>query len=576
MTTALRKPAMMLMALVTGICLWGSQTATSYAGMSSSQLEAEWTQLYGDPANYNTPDHVAPTADGGFVMLSDLTSRTFGPTSLHVIKTDASGGTEWETDFFDEHYVTEAYHGYDIQQTRDGGYIIGAGLDDRSDGGPLYRAYLLKLSSTGQVEWSRAYSTVFENPVNSVQETSDGGFIVTSSTYNRSDTAPAYVFETDKDGNLRWDHTFRYSGGGPIDFRDGQVFNAAAETSDGGFWVVGRYYDSSTYYPLLVKYNASGKLISKRMKETSDWGRLDYKQIMPSADGKGYIMLNAEGLWEIDRSGNTLWNLRLTDSSRELDDISFLQMNRVDDGYLVFGKDQTSDDHVILKLNAEGKTVDVLRQEIPGYTGNFNHAALLQDGGFVYLNSIESSAYLQLTKFKLVSQGEQPGEGEFFLDDSEYSVTVNDMIDIVALLKKPDGTVLPVTKETRFSIENPEIASIDEEGNIIGLAPGLTSIKAEYNGQTAAASLLVVKPYVPKPVNSISEETGPAESDSTDPGSVPGSTDPEPSNPDPAVSGDTASGSSDSDTSNPGSADPDSSEPSKPDPAGAESGTSQP
>lgn len=538
--------------------------------MSSFKLDAEWNHLYGDPANYNTPDHVAPTADGGFVILSDSTNREHSyPTKLHVIKTYSEGNTEWETDFFDDRDGTEVYRGHVIQQVSDGGYIIGAGLQGE---GASYHAYLLKLSPTGEVEWNRLYLTSPINPVNSVRETSDGGFIVTSSTSNHSDTMPAYIFKTDKDGNKEWDHIFRYSGGGPTDFRDGQVFYSTTETSDGGFWVVGRYYDSSTSYPLLVKYNASGKLISKRIKESLDWGRLDYKQIMPSADGKGYIMLNAEGLWEIDRSGNTLWNLRLTDSSPELNNISFLQMNRVDDGYLVFGKDQTSDDHVILKLNAEGKTVDVLHQEIPGYTGNFNVASLLQSGGLAYLNSIESSAYLQLTKFKLVSQGEQPVEGEFFLDDSEYSVTVNDMIDIVALYKKPDGTVLPVTKETRFSIENPEIASIDEEGNIIGLAPGLTSVNAEYNGQTAAASLLVVKPYVPKPVDILSEETRPAEPEPTDPGSVvPGSTDPDSSKPAPAEPDDSSPS-----TPNPENVDLDSSEPSTPDPASAEPGTTQP
>lgn len=489
----------MFIVVCLGFGLWLTVPGTGHASASSPVLVKEWTEFYGNPSDYNEPGDAAPTADGGMVILGDKTERAGYITKLHVIKTDKNGAVEWDKEFFDDQYDTDALHGYTITQVSDGGYIIGAAVKDNSDGKPIYRAYLLKLSPVGQQEWGQLYGIQVNNPVNSVKETKDGGFIVTSSTYNVSDTAPAYILKTDRDGKKEWEHNFRNDA--TQDFGDGQLFRDVVQASGGGYWAIGdtQGIDVPRSYPVLVKYDSSGKVEFKRTKETLDWGRLSYKQIEPAPDSDGYIMLNAEGLWKVNKEGQTLWSKRLTDSSPELSDTNFDYIKPLDTGYLVFGSTRERGDLVTVKINLSGYIISTVHQEIPEPVSTGVVRAYLPDGGLALLGKTENAEQLELTKFKSVPPTEQPGEtdGVYTLDSDEYSLTVNHTIDLIALFKKADGGVIPVTAESKISVENPEIASIDKAGDITGLSPGLTQITAEYQGYKATATLLVVRPYLP-------------------------------------------------------------------------------
>jgi len=63
-----------------------------------------------------------------------------------------------------------------IQQTTDGGYIM-AGVT-RSFGAGENDVWVLKLRPDGAVEWEKTYGGVDQDEAHSVQETSDGGYIV--------------------------------------------------------------------------------------------------------------------------------------------------------------------------------------------------------------------------------------------------------------------------------------------------------------------------------------------------------------------------------------------------------------
>ncbi|WP_433946031.1 hypothetical protein [Paenibacillus sp. SN-8-1] len=488
----------LFMVVCLGLSLSLSESGTGNASAGSPVLEKEWTEFYGDSSNYNEPRDVAPTADGGMVILADKTGRENYITKLNVIKTDKNGAVEWDKEFFDSQYDTDALHGYTITQVSDGGYIIGAAVKDNSDGRPSYVAYLLRLSSDGSKKWGRIYiSKVVENPVNSVRETADGGFIVTSSTYNRSDTAPAYILKTNRDGKKEWERTFSNS---LENFGAGQSFRDAVPALDGGYWAIGdtQNVNLPRSYPLLVKYSSSGKFVSRRIKESLDWGRLSYKQIEAAPEGDGYTMLNAEGLWKVNKDGQTQWNKRLTDSSPELLGTSFDYLKPVDHGYEVIGTTKDRGDLVTVKVSLGGKITSVLHQDIPASASTGGYRAYLPNGGLALLGKTENAEQLNLTRYKSVLPGDEPGEtdGIYTLDSNEYSLTVNHTIDPIALFMKSDGSVIPVTGESKLSIKHPEIATIDEAGNITGLSPGLTQITAEYQGYTATATLLVVPPYV--------------------------------------------------------------------------------
>ncbi|MNZ56303.1 Bacterial Ig-like domain (group 2) [compost metagenome] len=86
--------------------------------------------------------------------------------------------------------------------------------------------------------------------------------------------------------------------------------------------------------------------------------------------------------------------------------------------------------------------------------------------------------------------------GHFYLDSDEYSLSIGTELDVAAFYTDELGSTSLVTRDTAFSSANPQIATIDDDGNITGIAPGITYITATYNNLTYRANVWIVRPYV--------------------------------------------------------------------------------
>jgi len=170
------------------------------------------------------------TTDGGFVIAGS-TGAGAGGGDIILIRTDSSGGLLW----------TKTYGGvnsdvaYSVQQTIDGGYIIGGETNSFGAGGN--DIYLIKTNASGTVQWSKAYGGDSAEYSWSVRQTNDGGFIIAGSTISFGAGAyDAYLIKTAANGNLLWSKTY----GGV----NGDVANYAVETFDGGYIATGYYHYS--------------------------------------------------------------------------------------------------------------------------------------------------------------------------------------------------------------------------------------------------------------------------------------------------------------------------------------------
>jgi len=194
-----------------------------------------WTRTFGDSGLY-VGNSVQQTTDGGYIVAGGKNGEVL------LIKTDASGDTLWTKTF-------GGGEGNSVQQTTDGGYIV-AGEKNRD-------VLLIKTDVSGDTLWTKTFDRGDSERGHSVQQTADGGYIVTGYTRICIDISCLYrvwLIKTDASGDSLWTKTF---GGDWIEHMTGTegrpLRSSVQQTTDGGYIVAGSFFDE-----LLIKTDASG------------------------------------------------------------------------------------------------------------------------------------------------------------------------------------------------------------------------------------------------------------------------------------------------------------------------------
>jgi hypothetical protein len=168
---------------------------------------------------------VKQTNDGGYIITGKTYSVSIYP-DVDLIKTTADGDTMWRKIFGG----TKEDIGSAVQQTNDGGYIItGATFSFGAGHGDVY---LIKTTETGDTMWIKTFGGIQRDEGVAVQQTDDGGYIIVGFTYSfGAGGKDVYLIKTTATGETMWTKTF----GGAGNDRG----NSVQQTSDGGYIITG-------------------------------------------------------------------------------------------------------------------------------------------------------------------------------------------------------------------------------------------------------------------------------------------------------------------------------------------------
>jgi hypothetical protein len=254
----------------------------------------EWNRSYGGSENESAAS-CQQTKDGGYIIFGETDNASVLHDDLWIIKTDLNGTEEWNKTF----NLNDGCDAGSIEQTSDKGYIFTA----QAFLGPADSdVWLVKTDQFGIEIWSKTFGNGSAVEAGTeVHQTSDKGYIIIGNSRIGSDN-DAWLIKINTSGGMEWNSTF---GWGSYDF--GYSLQA---TSDGGY-IIGGTADPSetlTYVAWLVKTNASG---GEQWNNTFGlWGEEGYC-VKQTPDG-GYIfsgfMDSDAWLVKTNSTGGEQWN----------------------------------------------------------------------------------------------------------------------------------------------------------------------------------------------------------------------------------------------------------------------------
>lgn len=246
----------------------------------SSEGEIEWSRSFGG-YEHDWAESVFPLTDGGIVVAGNYEEINNDLRYCMIQKLDAEGTLVWQRLYWEGDYFNNRIES--IEQTADGGFILlGLSYDEFV---PDYEITVTKLDAAGNIIWNKIYRGANDDYPGSIQQTADGGYIVAASSRSFSpENRECWLLRLDSEGEILWQR--RYAGGTEEWAYD------VLQTSDGGFILSG----------WTTSYGAGGTdcwILKIRQDGTIDWqkafggSRSDaIYSIQETADG-GYIAAGA-------------------------------------------------------------------------------------------------------------------------------------------------------------------------------------------------------------------------------------------------------------------------------------------
>ncbi|PCH92146.1 MAG: hypothetical protein COB85_08470 [Bacteroidetes bacterium] len=188
--------------------------------------DTTWAKTY-PSSNYGEGEAVIETSGGDFMIFG------YRNNIMYLMKTDANGDSIWAKNYTDGEY------GLDMKATSDGGYIL-LGYTNNIGVGD-YDLYLVKVDANGDTMWTNTYGGIDYENAHAVIQSSDGGYVLVGSSYSfSSGDNDLYIVKTNGSGVFEWQNNY-----GSIYY---DVGYDVVQTTDGGFLIVGSYYQPATFY----------------------------------------------------------------------------------------------------------------------------------------------------------------------------------------------------------------------------------------------------------------------------------------------------------------------------------------
>ncbi len=279
--------------ILTGLLLTGSSTFVS--AYQESRSGEQFLTVMGGPG-LEGGNSILEMPDGGFIIAGSATSWGDGSYDIFLEKIDSAGNPVWAQSMGGVGFDV----GNSIDITTDGGFVITGQTD--SVGAGDYDIIIARYDAAGTFQWARTAGGTGSDQGTKIRGTPDGGCIVLGISESYSAAMQMILLKFDSMGNLTWSRTAT----------DGTMLSGVGltTTGDGGYVAYGNSHGFAT--GMLVKFNASGVMSWARsiaatvpsrgsVEETSDNGFIVCGSNWGAAGGMDLFLSRH------DSTGASLW-----------------------------------------------------------------------------------------------------------------------------------------------------------------------------------------------------------------------------------------------------------------------------
>jgi len=386
-TTKSRLPLTVLLLLLLPVLLAGPTRTRAQSGDGEASTQTHcWAASYGGTA-YDEAWAVEHTSDGGHAVTGWTQSFGEGSTAVWVLKLRHDGTIQWQKTYSDWWDIGEL-----IQETTDGGYAVAAYTWSFGLGGS--DVWVLKLRDDGAIQWQKTYGGRLDDQAVSIQQTTDGGYVVAGETqsYGAGDW-DVWLLKLDSSGAIQWQKTY---GGRWLEATSSDPIQ---QTADGGYVVSGRTesFGAGGSDLWVLKLDGQGAI---QWQKTYGGQEDDLARAIRQAPDGGYVV--AGYTQSFGAGGWDIWVLKLAgDGSIEWQktyggmesEKTYSIWETSDGGYVVAGYTRSfgagDADAWVLKLNGEGA---IQWQRTIGGMDSDLACSVRQtsDGGYVVAGGTES------------------------------------------------------------------------------------------------------------------------------------------------------------------------------------------
>ncbi len=302
--------------------------------------------------------------------------------------------------------ATAREYGHSVQQTSDGGYIVAG--DTKSFGAGQNDIYLIRTDSLGDILWTRTYRGSDPDRAYSVQKTRDAGFVISGETISSgTGVYDVYLVRVDSLGDTLWTATY---GGDESD-----AGYSVLQTLDGGYIIAGEtgsfgVFGRDVY---LVKTDSLGNLVWATTcgEDSSD----DVGRCIVQSSDKGYAVVGGTHsvsgsadvyLIKMDTLGNVLWT-RSYGGTEE--DFGFSVLQTADGGYTIAGYTFSSGAgwHDVYLIRVDSLGDSLWARTYGGVSSDVAYsAASTSDGGYIIAGAKQSPGWFDVYLVRTDSVGD--------------------------------------------------------------------------------------------------------------------------------------------------------------------------